>query len=159
MRKLISIIAACACVPSAAVFGQQTLASPDTAAAKQTPIVVPMPTMFKTFTTQASNSSQPHASGLQSQSTNAFFSPQFWGVGNWDVGASPNNGSPEFALFFGFAPTGNAPTAVFCQTQQSDPFDEGFPDEFECQIIQRFSDHVIVKVRRADVPAMAGGRI
>lgn len=157
MRKLLSLIAACAVVPSAAVLGQQSLDSQESVAARQTPTVIAMPTMFKTFTTQAP-ASQPHASGLQSQSTNAFFGPQFWGVGNWDVGASPNNGSPEFALFFGFAPTGNAPQAVFCQTQQSDPIDEGFPDEFECQVIQRFSDHVIVKVRRADIAGDGWGQ-
>jgi hypothetical protein len=82
-------------------------------------------------------------------------------VGTWDVGSSPNNGSPEFTLLFAFDEPGpNAPGAVVCQTMQSaaNNVDRGFQDEFECQVIQRLFDRVRVKIRRADIAGDGWGQ-
>jgi hypothetical protein len=80
-------------------------------------------------------------------------------IGTWDVGSSPNNGSPEFDLLFGeTGPSG--PGAVFCQAMQSpiNNVDLGFQDEFECQVIQRLFDRVRVKIRRADIAGDGWGQ-
>jgi hypothetical protein len=120
MRKLIAITAACAFIPSAAVFGQTQVPS----------------SSFRTLTL-------PNGQTLD--------------VGTWNVGSSPNNGAPEFSLSFKI-PGPSLPEQVFCQTQQGDNADHGFGDEFNCQVVERAFDHVVVKIRRSDIAGDGWGQ-